>query len=384
MRVRAEGRANGSLASMRAEEGFVAAPAGESTRLVAFPAARVAGRVVTAIPGVSVAGLKVSYQDSRPPGERPRGSNHGLRKVRTGEDGRFVIDGLGDGTINVFVHGEGEGETWTYRAAKDVALKSGATAEVAFELIRGVDVEGKVVARGAGTPVERATVGVYGPYRPRSGAMTRGAKTDPEGRYHYRLPPGETYFYVMGPPSGFTRLTGDGSSRTVTIPDGVTRYDVPPLEVAPAVTLRGRVLDAVGSPVAGAKVVGVCEGNRCIPFQGSETVTDARGAFRLPDGWNNTIPAGQVARLQILLRDGAQHELAAVPTADGSVTLKLPAVVRAPEGVEGPREVAPDELAGVVVDTRGKPIEGVEIDAWTWYPGHETKTDREGKFETPR
>ncbi|MEJ7638855.1 MAG: M56 family metallopeptidase, partial [Singulisphaera sp.] len=358
--------------------GFVAATAGESTRLVGFPAARVAGRVVTAIPGVSVAGLRVSYQDSHPPGEMPGGSNHGLRKVLTGEDGRFVIDGLGEGTINVFVHGEGEGEAWTYRAAKDVSLKSGETAEVAFELIRGVDVEGRVVVQGAGTPVAEASVGVYGPYRPRSGAAR--AKTDAQGRYHYRLPPGETYFYVMGPPSGFTRPTGDESRKTVTIPDGVTRFDVPPLEVAPAVTVRGRVLDAAGSPVAGAKVVGVCEGNRCIPFRGSETVTDARGAFRLPTGWNNTIPAGQVARLQILLRDGAEHELAAVPAADGSVTVKLPAVARAPEGVEGPREVAPDELAGVVVDAQGKPIAGVEVDAWTWYPGHETKTDREGKF----
>lgn len=381
MRVRAEKETDGFLAAMLADQGFVAAPVGESTRLVASPAARVAGRVVTAMPGVSVAGLKVSYQDSRPPGARPKDANFGSReKVVTGEDGRFVIDGLSGGTINVFVHGEGEGETWTYRAAKDVSLKSGAAAEVAFELIRGVDVEGKVVAQGAGTPVGGATVGVYGPYRPRSSSATRGAKTDPEGRYRYRLPPGETYFYVMGPPSGFTKLTGDGSGQTVTIPDGVTRYDVPPLEVAPAVTVRGRVLDAAGSPVEGAKVVGVCEGNRCIPFQGSETVTDARGAFRLPDGWNNTIPAGQVARLQIALRDGVQHELAAAPAPDGSVTLKLPAVVAAPAGVEGPREVAPDELAGVVVDSQGRPIEGVEVDAWTWYPGHETRTDHEGKF----
>ena len=42
--------------------------------------------------------------------------------------------------------------------------------------------------------------------------------------------------------------------------------------------------------------------------------------------------------------------------------------------------MAPDELAGVVVDSDGKPIEGAEVDAWTWYPGHEAKTDAKGFF----
>jgi len=40
----------------------------------------------------------------------------------------------------------------------------------------------------------------------------------------------------------------------------------------------------------------------------------------------------------------------------------------------------PDELAGVVVDVEGKPIEGAEVDAWTWYWGHEAKTDAKGFF----
>ena len=48
--------------------------------------------------------------------------------------------------------------------------------------------------------------------------------------------------------------------------------------------------------------------------------TDARGAFRLPSGWNNTVPIGQAARLLIRLRDGSEHEATAVPTGDGSFT----------------------------------------------------------------
>jgi len=86
------------------------------------------------------------------------------------------------------------------------------------------------------------------------------------------------------------------------------------------------------------------------------------------------------AKLLIRLRVGAHHEAFAVPTGDGAVTIKLATAGATPQGVEGPREVRPDELAGVVVDTQGKPIEGVEVDAWTWYPGHETRTDPKGVF----
>ena len=48
--------------------------------------------------------------------------------------------------------------------------------------------------------------------------------------------------------------------------------------------------------------------------------------------------------------------------------------------MSGPRDVGPDELAGIVVDTQGKPIEGVEVDAFTWYPGNETLTNARVNF----
>ncbi len=38
------------------------------------------------------------------------------------------------------------------------------------------------------------------------------------------------------------------------------------------------------------------------------------------------------------------------------------------------------ELAGVVTDEAGVPLAGVNVDAWTWHPGNETKTDKEGRF----
>ncbi len=166
----------------------------------------------------------------------------------------------------------------------------------------------------------------------------------------------------------------------MTIPDGVPTYEVPPLDLVPAVTVRGRVVDSTGSPIAGATVVGTCEGGVCRPIPGTETATDALGEFRLPPSLYNTVPVGQAARLLIRLRNGAEHEAAAVPAADGSVTVKLPVGGGQVASAEAPRDVAPDELAGIVVNARGKPIGGAEVNAWTWYPGNEATTNAKGLF----
>ena len=66
----------------------------------------------------------------------------------TDADGRFTFNGLDEGTINVVIHGDGENKDWTYKAAADVPLRSGETADVTIELIRGVEVEGKSSSRG--------------------------------------------------------------------------------------------------------------------------------------------------------------------------------------------------------------------------------------------
>ena len=43
-------------------------------------------------------------------------------------------------------------------------------------------------------------------------------------------------------------------------------------------------------------------------------------------------------------------------------------------------EIAFDELAGIVVDSEGEPIADVLVDAWSWHPGNETRTDKAGRF----
>lgn len=50
----------------------------------------------------------------------------------------------------------------------------------------------------------------------------------------------------------------------------------------------------------------------------------------------------------------------------------------APAPEDGP--IADEEIAGIVVGRDGKPIEGATVDAYSWFPGHETTTDAEGRF----
>jgi protocatechuate 3,4-dioxygenase beta subunit len=38
------------------------------------------------------------------------------------------------------------------------------------------------------------------------------------------------------------------------------------------------------------------------------------------------------------------------------------------------------EITGVVLNDKGEPIEGAVVDAWTWQPGNETKTGKDGRF----
>src|SRR4051812_14272727 len=69
-----------------------------------------------------------------------------------------------------------------------------------------------------------------------------------------------------------------------------------------------------------------------------------------------------------------------VTLATAGIVVASPGMDDPPPKVEGPGKVAPDELAGVVVDAKGKPIEGAEVDVWSWYPGNESKTDARGMF----
>jgi hypothetical protein len=236
--------------------------------------------------------------------------------VLTDADGRFQFNGLNEGSVNVFVQGEGE-QDWTYRAGKDILLTPGETSLVTIELIRGVVVEGSVVAKETNDPAQGLWVSVKGPLRPRTGAFTSMVRTDARGRYRFRLPPGDTDFQVIGP------VIGKISRVTVAIPEDRASFEMAVISVETDPTIRAKVLDLNGQPVAGATILGIDKDNVLEPFLGAEYVTDARGRFVLPTEVYKRAAIGHQTRLRIRLPSGVEQIAIISFAPDNSAVVRL-------------------------------------------------------------
>ncbi len=201
----------------------------------------VTGRVLRN--GEPVAGLRVSAQAA--------GSHPGWGVTTSGEDGKYELRDLAPGPYNVMLDPP---EGLTAAAHEKVDVKSGETLqELNFQPIEGGLVTGSVRDADTGEPVAALSIGAYGPARPRSSAYVQQAKTDEEGRYELRLPPGENMLYVMGAVEGYS---GDGAQperQFVQVTEGQTSESVD-FKVKRAPLLHGRVLAPDGQPLASAKV----------------------------------------------------------------------------------------------------------------------------------
>ncbi len=338
--------------------------------LTLVPTARVNGRLVATLPGVKAAGRIVTIQSSREPGQYDNANRGEFRIVD--EDGRFQFEGLFPGRISVSLVPSDREASWTVLDAL-ATLESGKTAEVEVRIVAGLIAEGTVVSTD-GTPIPDVPVRVCDA---KSGVCGLPVNTDAKGRYTLRSAPGEQSFSIGAMVPGYSY--GTGSSRTVTIPDDAATYTVPPLTLEKSAAVKGRIVDGQGKPIIGAKVIGVCDEFRCMPLSQPSSKTDANGRFDLADQNGGGFPVNRASSFQIELLDGKKFELKAVRDAAGEVTLKVATLQDTK--VKGPEKVAPDELAGVVVDSQGKPIAGAEIAVHHWVPNYRTRSDAQGRFK---
>jgi len=371
---------------------FVLDSPDDSPRLFATPAARIKGRVVTKMPDVKIPGLYVYYKRSVSAAQSdPTTNPGGYREIKA--DGEFVFDGLDAGTVDLALLGLGSNDEWTYRPAKGIKLEDDETAEVTFDLIPGVEIEGMVAARGTGEPVEGATLNVFGSVAPDAARPWSLVTTSAGGKYYCRLPAGEGHLAILELPSGFERLPDGGSTLSLAIPEGVDFFDAPRIEVLGEPTVHGRIVDATGSPIAGVRLFGVFESGNVQEFgqpTGAKALeTDAQGAFRLPPSSADFVKVGEPVRLSVGMGGAGTEEgfeAVAIPLNDGSVVAQLPLVGKPPGGVEGPLDVVPGELAALVVDSEGRPVENADVSArGTSASGRDmvvkkTNTDARGVF----
>jgi protocatechuate 3,4-dioxygenase beta subunit len=371
-RVEADGFAGLDTASGGPKGQHFANPDAPPVAFVLTAEARVNGRVVSRVPDVKVEGLQVWIRGT----DR---ENRGIRKnVRTDAKGRFSLRGLPEGSFLVLADELPDGATWTVRAASPVKLRQGMTSAVEIELIEGVLVEGTVVVADTGKPVAGARVIVHRPVRSRSGLDRFDAVTDGEGRYRLRLPPGEAELSAAAP-QGFTAPSMLDGLKKVVLPEGVKSFTGPTLALLRATALAGRVVDARGRPVLGAEIIGLCRAGTCVRVGGQKVTTDAQGRFRIEHGPDGAFPLSEATALQVELPGGKVFEVHTI-AAKGEVEVRLPTL--AGGDVKGPEDVKPDELAGVVVNEKGQPLEGVHVHVWDWddRPENQTRTGKDGVF----
>ena len=231
------------------------------------PAGSVRGRVVDAATGSPIGGARVFAQ-----GIEQRIGHAGVRESVSDANGRFVLASMAPGRWNVLFGGLPQKPEWTAVAVEGLEVKSGEAAQAEFRACAGRLLSGQVLDAGKKAPLPGVSVGCYSSARPRSTAACTMVKTDVQGRFEFRVPPGEAHVYVAQEfrgKSSRTLIVGPQDdpepvvfSGALSGPIAAGLVTVAAAEEAPknaaqdgaAYTLRGTLRTADGKPVPGAIV----------------------------------------------------------------------------------------------------------------------------------
>ena len=356
-------------------------PPGPGPKVIRLrPTGRVAGRLVADDPA-AVRGWVVFASTLPDDDPSRRGSWAGTAEATTDREGRFEMPPLAAGKLSLsFTPPEGA----RYRPAPvpDRTLPAGGEVGVEVDLSRAVRVEGVVRERGGGPPVAGVRLAVSTPSTPNRGYPIWA---DDRGRYAFESLPGKATVSVTQLPAAYVQGLGL-TLRDVTIPEGVDRHELPPIEADRGEAVRGIVLDEAGRPVAGASVAG------------HWGMTDARGGLSAvlsattgPDGTftlEGIHPGADVAGLSARRRDRATATPATARAGQAApVTLRLASGVTV-------------ALGGRVVEAGGQPVADAQVtishrtrhaDGSGSYGGTvrfddsaEVRTGPDGSFRTPR
>jgi len=335
------------------------APKTQADPIQLFLAATISGTVTNSSTGAPAAGIIVDAQSNE---TNPTSAT-------TASDGTYTLKQLEPGQYIVALHPNRDPQkSWTAKAVQNIGVAAGATKSgIDLTLIPGVMLNGSVIAADDGSPVAGVPIGVYGPAHPRDGSYADTTNTDSTGHFEVRVPPGEQTVFIMSdtPAEGFGRPSPD--NRTVTIPDGGTasvEFRLPRVLMS---SIRGKVVDSDGNPVAGATVFAASDQSPM--FQNNPITAGADGTFQ-------TIPMIRAGRIEIRARfqDMATPRALIVTRSSSSDV-----VVQLHKG-------ALASISGRVVDAQGQPIKGASIELITQSPrfsiGSDAgATDDKGNFK---
>jgi hypothetical protein len=178
----------------------------------------------------------------------------GHADVESDENGRFTVPALAAGVlrIDIFVN---ENQPLRPQLPEFVRLRAGETTSLEIPMVRTVTVRGSVRAKDTGRPIPGALVHIY------YGVGRQGADsvTDAQGNFTARVLPGRLGLQMISMPTEYVQL-GAPWNRPLEVPN-VEVFDLPPVEVLPATSIEGRLIDERDQPVPNREIC-VVEGDR--------------------------------------------------------------------------------------------------------------------------
>ncbi len=297
-----------------------------------------------------IEGVSIVHRRSRPDGKNEKAT------VATGKDGTATIEyppSFKTGYFEITARTPRLVPIYLLWDDKRHPLHLPSTKELRFE--PGTTIGG-IVKDEAGQPIEGAAVGVYAPpteYEGTSHVFSLGElKTDAQGRWRLDVAPRHLGGVSLSVEHPHYRRNSGIVSRNLDSAIVLTK----------GLTVTGRVVDAAGRPVRGARAI---IGDSLVPNRPSGT-TNERGEFTL----ENCDLGPTIVTVQA---EGFAPRIQEVRVEDRT----LPVEIRLTE----PGSV----LRGKVVDIEGKPVAGAWFVAGTWH-GHTSiqfrvDTDQDGRFE---
>ena len=312
------------------------------------------------------------------------GHEIGLAEARTDGEGRFAVPAIAAGLVTIRIRPEAGSPELGIRAGR-YALASGGRVVAEIPMGRGVRVTGIVRDAGDSRGVAGAVVAVLSP----RSAEPRIARTDARGRYEAFVPPGPTSHRVLRVPDPYLCPPDFLGPRPLAVPPAIVGFELPAIELERGDQVRGRVVDADGQAMAGARVEATwmsVTGRTRVP-RSAEATTRADGSFAVG-------PVAPEVDLTLVATCG---------TCDGDAT-------RSPSIVARSSDVAPVVLtipqadavapSGRVVDADGRAVAGARVRIAVLHRSpsgsvdgvsiahfeglDELRTDAEGRYRGPR
>jgi RNA polymerase sigma factor (sigma-70 family) len=339
------------------------------TRVVTLqPVGRLKGRLVGEPQAIRRRPLSVV--GFSPPDAQPQRAF--LHDIITDDEGHFDIPAIAVGYHGVRTVPRYDSPSYASVKGGLVNVAAGQSTEVVMPLKPAIKVHGEVRESGTGKPIAGVRVAAT---MAETGAMTTRA----DGTYEGYVPPDGTSLELRSVPPDYVMPVYPLGS--VQIPDGVEKFELPPIELTRAGELRGLVVSEGARPAIGAEVV-------------AEWKSDEGRSRRAPH--RLTVRTGSDGRFLIdRVPEGVDVELSANHRHFRTPESRLSRVGEASILRLEPADCV--SLFGRVVDPAGRPIAGAVVhlrsrrstdpnerdELVDFDNGSVLLTDAEGHFRTP-